>query len=254
LNIVDIGEIEVGDMDSDSMQLGVQVAIRNPHFVAIRASHISFQIQLTNHDLANGFMPSSFEIPSHGVRSVRIPLSVRFKDVQPKDFQALFEPMIRYHISGKLQIDKPVGRKGVTIDSMGTIKLPNRIIVKIHDKSIYKLVQFKPVSLENLRVLSGLGAIPIKVVNPLSFEIPLDEFEYRFATGNRILVDGKLPAPRRLQPGVNELSLPVRLHPLEGFKEVLGSLLEIQLPRLTMTGTLVLGEGDHKLTLDLYVQ
>lgn len=255
VDIVGIQSAEVYDIGQDSMDLKVHILLRNPHFTTVRVTNVNFQLGITQEKLGHGQITEPVEIPSDSVKVVAVPLSVRYQDVREEDFQSLFNPQIPYHLVGTLQMDKPVRKSNIKLDTRGTIPAPERVLVKMPDKTIYNLADFGRIKLRDFQPLSGRSVVSVRLNNPFRFSILLQTFDYRFHSNGSVIVDGNMARAKELASGMNVLELPFRLHPLEGFKGLAGSLMDLQLPSLAMIGTLVLGRtSDRTLTIDLEVK
>lgn len=255
VDIVGIQSADVYDIGQDSMDLKVHILLRNPHFTTVRVTNVNFQFGMTQQNLGHGQMNDPLEIPSDSIKAVSVPLTIRYQDVREEDFQSLFNAQIPYHLVGTLQLDKPVRKSNIKLDTRGTIPAPERVLVKMPDKTIYNLADFGRIKIHDFQPFSGTSVVSVRLNNPFRFSIPLQTFDYRFHSNGNVIVDGNMTRAKELASGMNVLELPLRLHPLEGFKGLTGSLMDLQLPSLAMNGTLVLGRtSDRTLTIDLEVR
>jgi LEA14-like dessication related protein len=254
IDVLRIGEVQIYDVTEDSLHCLVSVDVRNPQIVKVRIDDLSFQMGITQGSIGSGQTEKPIEIDSNSVKTLQMPLQVVFKKFSKKDYQALFQSHIPYHIVGNVELEKPIHVKEVEIDSFGRIKAPSRMKVRLLDQSFMNLAKFESFQAGPVNLLPGKAKIRLNIKNPFQFEVGLYSFTYRFESGGKVIADGILVESTVLSPGPNQVVLPINFHPLEGLKEAIGAIFDAKFHRVTAYGTIVLREGSKKLTIDLSYQ
>ncbi len=254
VDIVRVGEVQVHNIDHDSLRCLVSADVRNPAPVKVKMQDLRFSMGITRGPIGSGHVQKEMEIESDSIKNVQIPLTVQFKKLSQNDFEALFGSFIPYHITGTFELKKPIHKKDVEVDSTGRIKAPRRMKVRLTDDSFMNLISFEPSALDQIKLLSGHGTVKLKIQNPFQFNIGFYSFKYHFESDGKVVADGFLVQPQLIHPGANELDLPVDVHFREGIKEAIGTMLDTEFRLLNMTGTLVLRSGRRKLYADLTYQ
>eukprot|EP00250_Pteridium_aquilinum_P011035 c19795_g2_i1 orf=296-1348(-) len=182
----------------------VDILISNPNPVPIPLVDINYLIESEGRKLISGTIPDAGTIHAHGSETVKIPVTLIYKDI--KDTYDDIHPgeVIPYRVKVELIADVPVfGRLTLPLEKTGEIPIPYKPDVDV------ERVEFEHLSFEETTAL-----LHLKVENMNKFDLGLNVLEYSFSMADATMANATLSKSAKIeQRGVSMLVIPFSFRP-----------------------------------------
>ncbi|MCO5582279.1 hypothetical protein L7F22_036171 [Adiantum nelumboides] len=182
----------------------VDVLVSNPNPIPIPLVDIVYLIESDGRKLVSGTIPDAGTIHAHGSETIKIPISLIYKDI--KDTYDDIQPgdVIPYRVRVELLVDVPViGRLTLPIEKTGEIPIPYKPDVDV-DR-----IEFEHFSLEET-----VASLHFKVENKNKFNLGINTLEYTFALADTTIANATLSQSANIaQCGEGFLEVPITFRP-----------------------------------------
>lgn len=197
---VQVKEVRVAGISYQSIDLILATEIDNPNPVGLTLAQIDYALTLAERPLASGSLPSGLALKPAGTSSADLPISVDYNEVQKIYDASVGQDELPYTLSGRVQLDTPVGRIPVPFKTSG----------------VMPVVRPPKLAGVSLRVssLSFSGAdlvIGIKVQNPNAFPLAVDAVDYALKLEGQDFSSGRIADQAVPKKGSGTISVPVHL-------------------------------------------
>ncbi|EFJ38293.1 hypothetical protein SELMODRAFT_437238 [Selaginella moellendorffii] len=182
----------------------VDVLIRNPNPVPIPLVDIEYLIESDGRKLVSGTIPDAGTIHAHGSETVKIPLTLIYKDIEDTYDDIKPGAVIPYRAKVALLIDVPVfGRITIPLEKTGEIPIPYKPDVDVDS------VEWDRLSLEETA-----ATMKIKVENKNKFDLGVRELEFELTLADTPISRAKLGQSADIAgDGVGFLEVPISFRP-----------------------------------------
>lgn len=253
LQLQKITEVKIAEVNSRHIEMDLAVELLNTRSFTGRIHDLLCDVALTGHTIGQGHQPDSIELPSHSASVVRVPFTINSEDVTVEDFEAVFDPEIPYTIRGTAAAEKPFKMATVKLDVHGKFKAPDVIPVDLSTHSASDLVTFSGLTIKEVGLMESTGVLQLSIRNPFRFPMTLRGFEYVSLSGGSKVADGSLDHDLVLEPGLNKVDLPVRMHLAGIAGGILSGMSQLRLPDIHVTGLATMREKGRSLQIQFGV-
>ncbi|HUT53453.1 MAG TPA: LEA type 2 family protein [bacterium] len=159
--------VQLTGISYQTIDLNLATEINNPNPVGLKLAGIDYALLLAERPLASGNLASGLELKPMGQSTADFPLSLAYSEVQKIYDASQNKDELPYKLSGRVQLDTPVGRIAVPFQTSGMMP-------------VVRPPKLSGVTV-NVSKLSLFGAdlvIGIKVQNPNSFPLAIAAMDY----------------------------------------------------------------------------
>eukprot|EP00246_Nothoceros_aenigmaticus_P006079 TRINITY_DN18837_c0_g1_i1.p1 TRINITY_DN18837_c0_g1~~TRINITY_DN18837_c0_g1_i1.p1 ORF type:complete len:301 (+),score=64.54 TRINITY_DN18837_c0_g1_i1:312-1214(+) len=201
---VDLVAIHVPKINTKKAELVVELLIKNPNPIPIPLVDVNYEVQSGARSLVAGKIPDAGTIKSHGSQTVKIPVTLVFKDLI--DTFDEFEPgsVFPYKIKVDLIADVPVfGKLTLPLDADGEFPIPEK-----PDVDIEKVVW------DDLSWDETKATVLLKVENLNKFDIGITKLDYELTLAGVLVAKTSLGEATSIKgKGVTSMKLPFSFRP-----------------------------------------
>lgn len=199
-------KVELQEADFEGATLGVVYTLKNPNPVGLRVSSVEYRLEIENHLVVSGRPPKGLRVAARGSSDLVFPARFRYQDLGMVA-QVLFrQKQARYQASGKIGIGTPLGVVSIPLSYSGTFPVPQA-----------PRFSFRSPRLGNLSLMGAQMIIPVQIVNPNAFALPIKELSTRISIAGNNVGNILLSLPKPLAAGESkEIEIPVSVK----FREV----------------------------------
>lgn len=152
----DVSAIHITHVDTEKVDLTIDVLITNPNPIPIPLVDINYVIESDGRKLISGLIPDMGTVKPHGSETVPVPLKLIFDDMKSTYTELKSGTVVPYVMKADLIVDVPViGRITIPIEKTGEVPVPCK-----PDASLEK-IKFNDFSLEETTATVHLGDIDI---------------------------------------------------------------------------------------------
>jgi LEA14-like dessication related protein len=202
----DVSGIHIPKINLETVELVIDVLIKNPNPVPIPLIDINYLIESDGRKLISGLIPDAGTIHAHGEETVKIPVKLIFDDI--KNTYADINPgmIIPYKIRVELIVDVPVfGRLTLPLEKTGEIPIPYKPDIDVEK------IKFERFSFEET-----LAILHLKLENKNDFDMGLNELDYEFWLGDDSIGSAKLTESTKIEKnGISNMKIPISFRPKE---------------------------------------
>jgi len=224
----DIAGFNIPVLNTKRAEIIIDVLITNPNPIPIPLVDMIYEISSDGRKLCSGTIPDAGTVHAHGKETVKIPLTLIYKDIV--DTFDDIEPgqILPYLAKVTMLIDVPViGRVTIPLEKEGEIPIPHNPDVDL-DK-----IDWDHLSLEET---SATLHLTLKNLN--KFDIGINSFEYDLQIADVSIGNASLKESTEVKgEGVGKLQVPITFRP----KDFGGALWDIMRGRgtgYTMVGAI----------------
>jgi len=197
---VSVRNVAVRGISRESLDLELGIEIDNPNPVGLSLAGVDYNFVLSGHRLASGTGGGGIELEPSGVSEAVLPLSLDFEEVKSVYEASRGRDEIPYELSGKVQVDTPIGRIPVPYKARGELPV------------------IRPPRIRSVRVevdkLSFSGAelvLSLNLHNPNSFPLSIQGADYSLSLDGRPFTSGSLGSGEVPPRSTGDLEVPVSL-------------------------------------------
>lgn len=224
----DISGFHIPVLNTKRAEIVIDVLITNPNPVPIPLVDMPYEISSDGRKLCSGTIPDAGTVHAHGAVTVKIPLTLIYKDIV--DTFDDIEPgqVLPYLAKVTLLVDVPViGRIKIPLEKKGKIPIPHKPDVDL-DK-----IDWDHLSLEETS-----ATLHLTVKNMNKFDIGINSFKYDLQIADVSIGNANLKQSTEVKgEGVGSLMVPITFRP----KDFGGALWDIMRGRgtgYTMVGAI----------------
>ncbi|KAH7315094.1 hypothetical protein KP509_21G033700 [Ceratopteris richardii] len=182
----------------------IDLLISNPNPVPIPLVDIKYLIESDGRKLLSGVIPDAGTIHAHGSETVKIPVTLIYKDI--KDTYDDIHPgeVIPYRVRVELIADVPIlGNLTLPLEKTGEIPIPYKPDVDV-----------EKIELEHLSLEETSALLHLKVENMNKFDLGLNVLEYSFSMADTTIANATLNKAATIeQQGITTLGIPFSFRP-----------------------------------------
>ena len=211
---VTFDKAEISEISFQDITLDFSFIVDNPNSVSLEMAGYAYDLQIEGNSLIKGDTTEPLRIESNDKSTVKLPLTLTYKDLYEMYGDIKGKDQIAYKIINIFTFDLPVfGKSSFPVEHEGTfpaVKLPEIAIDSLNMKS---LNPFK----------SELELV-LRVRNRNSFSLSLDSIDYDFKVNTVSWGKGmSRTAADFKENGENRITLPVTINPADVGMELITS-------------------------------
>lgn len=200
----DVKAVHIPSINLEKAELVVDVLIKNPNPVPIPLIDIKYLIESDGRKLVSGLIPDAGTIHAHGEETVKIPVTLVYKDI--KDTYDDIQPgsIIPYKIKVDLIVDVPVfGRLTLPLEKTGEIPIPYKPDVDLEK------IHFERFSFEET-----VAVLHLKLENKNDFDLALNALDYEIWLAGVSIGGAELTKSAKIEKsGISYIDIPFTFRP-----------------------------------------
>lgn len=170
----DVSAIHITHVDTEKLDLTIDVLITNPNPIPIPLVDINYVIESDGRKLISGLIPDMGTIKPHGSETVPVPLKLIFDDIKSTYTDLKSGTVVPYVMKAHLIVDVPViGRITIPIEKTGEIPVPCK-----PEANLMK-IKFNDFSMEETT-----ATVHLRLDNKNDFDLGLNFLEYKIHLGD----------------------------------------------------------------------
>ncbi|KAH9546545.1 hypothetical protein CY35_12G101500 [Sphagnum magellanicum] len=202
----DVSGFHLPSITTKQAEVIISVLITNPNPVPIPLLEMIYSIESDGRDLCSGTIPDAGTVHAHGSETIKIPLTLIYKDIVDT-FQDI-EPgqVIPYLVKVSLVADVPVfGQVTIPLKKEGTIPIPQKPDVDL-DKVVWDHLSFEKTA----------ATLHFSIKNQNHFEIGVKSLAYNLSLANVPIGEASLGQSTTISANDSGLvQLPISFRPMD---------------------------------------
>ncbi len=213
-------KVELQEADFEGATLGIVYTLKNPNPIGLRVSSVEYRLEIENHPVVSGRPPNGLRVAARGSSDLVFPARFRYQDLGMVA-QVLFkQKQARYRASGKIGIGTPLGVLKVPLSYSGTFPIPQA-----------PRFSFRSPRLRNLSLVGAQMIIPVRIVNPNAFTLPIKELSTHVTIAGSGVGNVLVSLPKPLAAGESrEVEIPLNIQFRQAGLAVSNSLRKGKIP------------------------
>ncbi len=168
---VKIESVNVGAVSFESLELLFDINIENPNRLAITLSSFDYELLLNDKSFVKGDQPDGMKVGAEASNTVRIPVSLTFRDIIESVQDVAREDSSRYQFKSGFSFKLPViGDVRVPVQRSGSIPVIKKPSLDIASFNI-----------ENISFTGAEAVLKLRMNNPNFFSFELEQLQYNFS-------------------------------------------------------------------------
>lgn len=200
---VRVSNIDVTSLDLNQASLAFDLEIANPYAVPLPLVNVDYALASKDASFLTGAAQMQGSVPARGKKTVRVPATVKFKDLLAAVAGVRPGQVVPYAASIDLSVDAPaVGRLTLPVKKSGELPVPNIPKVSLAG------VQWK-----ELNIRRAEAVLSLNVQNTNEFPVDLSSMAYNLKLGGTQIANADVEKAVSFTKGQsNTINIPLRLN------------------------------------------
>jgi len=198
-----VQDVKITDINLESVQLTFDLAVTNPNPVAVRSNGFDLALDVETYSVLSLNQPDRLiDLPAQGTGKMSLPITLRFVDLYKVISGLRNKNEFDYAMTAGFHFNLPVlGQFKVPLTWQGQAPIPK-----------LPKIQLASVKLQDLSWSSATLALNLNMLNPNSFGMDLNRFNYRIAANGLDLGAGEVRQVQLAKNKQSDLSIPLQLN------------------------------------------
>jgi LEA14-like dessication related protein len=197
---VAVKAVQVTGISYQTIDLNLATEINNPNPVGLKLAAIDYAIMLADRPLASANLASGLQLKPSAKSTADFPVSVAYTEIQKIYDASKGRDELPYKLSGRIQLDTPIGRIAVPFQTSGmmpVVRPPKLAGVTAR--------------VSNLSLFGADLVLGIKVQNPNSFPLAIAAVDYTLKLEGKDFSSGHVAGQSVPKKASGTINVPVHL-------------------------------------------
>lgn len=169
--VVNVESVNVGDVSFEALELLFDINIENPNQLGITLSSFDYELLLNEKSFVRGDQPDGMQIEAEASNTVRVPISLTFRDIIESVQSVAREDSSQYQFKSGFAFNLPV---------IGDVRIPVQRTgaIPVIKKPSLNIASF---NIENISFTGADAVLRLKLNNPNFFSFELKQLQYNFS-------------------------------------------------------------------------
>lgn len=172
---VDFERVTLSDLSFDAVDLLFSFTVRNPNAIGVQLAGFDYDFEINGNAFISGKNDQGLSIPARRKNTVRLPVSLRFKEIFQSYQSIARQDSSAYKLSCAFSFEVPI---------LGIVKIP---VSKEGRFPVLKMpsVVFDGLKLQRLNFPKAELTLRLKLNNPNAFNLHIHQVDYQLAISDK---------------------------------------------------------------------
>lgn len=124
---VELAAIEITGLGLQGGTMNLLLDVENPNAVELRATRVALSIYLEGTHFGDAALTRAPVFPANQTVQIAVPVAFSWGGVGSGARGLIARGSTRYRLDGRLDLDTPLGRRGVDVEAEGTVTMRNLV-------------------------------------------------------------------------------------------------------------------------------